>query len=412
MSIELNPVGMTCNIACTYCFEHSARDAGNFGNQAALDREAVARQLKAFGVGQQDRQGHPVGFSLHGGEATLMNWDDLTWVCEWARAEGVPLGLQTNGTLLSEAHLQLFQRYNVHIGISFDGPGDLNDARWAGSQERTREQTAKTEDAIRRIQAAGMPHSFIITLHRGNAIGERLERLVSWLHTMAANGTKAVRLHTLEVNTPLVGQTLTLTPDEQFHAFERLATAPLQMDIFQDIRKLLMGEQDVTCVWNACDPLSTSAVLAVSASGHGENCGRVYKDGIIYGKADRHGSERQLALYQTPQEDGGCLGCQWWVFCQGHCPGEGIDGDWRNRSASCDTLKRMFVLVEDQLISEGLRPKSRDIDWLVQQESTLLDQYAGSRRPTVNSHGDIAHGDRPHGDRPHGDGHGDHYDAA
>ncbi len=30
MTIELEPVGVVCNLSCPYCYEHPMRDAGNF----------------------------------------------------------------------------------------------------------------------------------------------------------------------------------------------------------------------------------------------------------------------------------------------------------------------------------------------------------------------------------------------
>ena len=54
------------------------------------------------------------------------------------------------------------------------------------------------------------------------------------------------------------------------------------------------------------------------------------KDGIDYVKADRPGYERYLALYQTPQEYGGCQGCRFLVSCaRGNVQGTAISsGDW------------------------------------------------------------------------------------
>ena len=30
MSLELSPMGVTCNLSCPYCYEHPMREAGNF----------------------------------------------------------------------------------------------------------------------------------------------------------------------------------------------------------------------------------------------------------------------------------------------------------------------------------------------------------------------------------------------
>ncbi len=84
---------------------------------------------------------------------------------------------------------------------------------------------------------------------------------------------------------------------------------------------MLVGEDHGTsCIWNACDPYTTQAVRGVAGQGQRNNCGRTNKDGIDFGKADTPGYERYLALYQTPQEAGGCSGCSFFLMCKGQCP--------------------------------------------------------------------------------------------
>ena len=97
-------------------------------------------------------------------------------------------GVQTNGSLISDAHLELFKRYRVQVGISIDGPGALNDTRWAGTLARTREATARTEAAIERLCREGMPPSLIVTLHRGNATGAMLPVLHDWFRHLERLG--------------------------------------------------------------------------------------------------------------------------------------------------------------------------------------------------------------------------------
>ena len=67
-------------------------------------------------------------------------------------------------------------------------------------------------------------------------------------------------------------------------------------DVFSDIRKMLLGQdQSTTCIWNGCDPYTTRAVQGVESHGQRSNCGRTNKDGIDFVKADREGFERELA---------------------------------------------------------------------------------------------------------------------
>lgn len=181
-------MGVACNIQCQYCYQNPERDAGNVARSYDLDAMKAA----------VEREGGP--FTLFGGEALLVPERDLEALWAWGFERYGSNSVQTNGVLINEAHLRMFRQYNVHVGISVDGPGKLNDARWNGTVEHTREATAKTEAAIERLCLVGMPPSLIITLHRGNATAEKLTAMHDWLRRLEAMGITSARLHVLEVD--------------------------------------------------------------------------------------------------------------------------------------------------------------------------------------------------------------------
>ena len=416
VSVELRPLGVACNIQCQYCYQNPQRDAGNVPR--SYDLEAMKAAV--------EREGGE--FTLFGGEALLVPEDDLEALWAWGLDRYGANGLQTNGVLINDQHIRMFRQYQVQVGISIDGPGELNDARWAGTLERTREATAKTEAAIARLCREGIPPSLIITLHRGNATAERLPRLHEWLRQLEAMGVTSARLHPLEVDGQAVGATYALSTEENLAAFSSFADlerglTTLRLDVFEDMRNLLRGTDDqTTCVWNACDPYTTRAVRGVEGHGQASNCGRTNKDGIDFVKSATEGFERYLALYHTPQEHGGCAGCRFFLMCKGQCPGTAIDGDWRNRTRDCDLWKSLFRRLEDQLLDAGeipisARPDRRDLEagflerW-AQGETTSIAGVArmfaarseeAAAVASANGHGVIEHGDVPHGDIPHGD---------
>jgi len=252
----------------------------------------------------------------------------------------------------------------VHVGVSVDGPDELNGARWAGSEERTREATARTHAAIARLCAEGLVPSVIVTLHRGNT-GDRLPRLLDWLLGLERLGVTTVRIHNLQADTDAVRAAHALTPRENVELFlaleqfeaNRLTT--LSFDIFDETRRLLSGrDRDASCVWQACDPYTTHAVQGVEGRGQRSNCGRTNKDGAGMLKAAEDGYERYVALYHAPQEYGGCSGCRFFVACKGQCPGTAIDGDWRNRSEDCPLWFALFERAESRLLADGIEPVS------------------------------------------------------
>lgn len=378
MGIEVRPLGVRCNIACQYCYQNPQRDAGNVAR--SYDMAALLGALAA----------DPRPFSLFGGEALLVPLADLERLWAFGLERHGHNTVQTNGTLVGDDHVAAFKRYKVRVGISIDGPGPLNDARWAGTLARTRELTQKTEAAIDRLLTEGVPVSLIVTLHRGNACAEALPRMHAWLEDLAARGLRAARLHTLEVDDPAVGARHALTPAENVAALRSFAALErrvpqLKLDVFTDMRQMLRGRDSrATCVFRACDPYTTEAVSGIEGDGQRSNCGRTNKDGVDFGKAERPGFERYVALHRTSQRDGGCRDCRFFLMCKGHCPGTAIGGDWRNRSEHCEVHKQLFVDLEYELRAAGEQPLSLH-PLRARVEAGMLAAWAEGRNPTIEA---------------------------
>src|SRR5690606_15670082 len=195
----------------------------------------------------------------------------------------------------------------------------------------------------------------------------------------------------------------------------------------------LGDDRHATCSWNACDPWTTAAVRGVEGNGERSNCGRTNKDGIDWFKADVSGYERQIALYHTPQEWGGCKGCRFFYACKGECAGTAIHGDWRNRSSPCRIWYGLMERFEQLILRVGQQPVSRG-RYLKELEQALRKGWASGRKSSVRDtllwiqngkigpqptyDGKSGHGDhwdgswarsvgQEHGDSPHGDEHGD-----
>ncbi|MFI1563877.1 FxsB family cyclophane-forming radical SAM/SPASM peptide maturase [Streptomyces sp. NPDC020490] len=125
-------VANRCNIDCDYCFVFNSRDQAARRLPARMDlavARAAARRIGEHAAAHDLRTIHVV---LHGGEPLLVGVAHMADLLDAVRG-GVPAGtrilfeLQTNGTLLSEAWLDLFERYEVVVGVSLDGPPRAND---------------------------------------------------------------------------------------------------------------------------------------------------------------------------------------------------------------------------------------------------------------------------------------------
>lgn len=373
MTIELEPVGVVCNLSCPYCYEHPMRDAGNFRHKTY----SVEKMLQ----GLEREGGH---FTLFGGEPLLTDIDDLETIFKWGYERYGGNGIQTNGTLITERHIEMFKKYKVHVGISVDGPDDMNDTRWAGSLEKTRELTKKSMWAIKRLLDEKMSMGIIITVHKKNGLLKHRERFKNWIRELKSWGADGARLHPLEIDHSAVGETLALTPEQNIEflldmwEFEITELkGQFTFDIFRDVDLMMRADDNrATCTFLACDPYTTHAVQGIDSQGNQSNCGRGNKEGINWIKAQYDGFERQMALYHTPEEHGGCQGCRFFVMCKGHCPGTGLDMDWRNKPDSCLSWKVSFGIYERLMVQKGQTPLSLHPD-LKKYEEIML--YGFSR---------------------------------
>lgn len=453
MSIEVRPVGVTCNLRCAYCYEEPVRTKTP---TLRYDRVAVLAAI--------DKAEH--NWSLFGGEALLLNLVDLEELLQVSYNKWKRSGVQTNGTLITPKHIELFEKYKTHVGISLDGPEELNDSRWAGTLEATRKATEKTFQAIdmlltraRETNNKSLIPSLIITLHGKNTTIEAWPRMKAWLCDMDARGVSNINFHTMELDAEATKDSEWYVPHDRMKEVMLdlwdLSTTWVNASAvnFKEIVDLLRSEDKNTmCVWHACDPWNTSAVQGLEGDGSPSHCTRTNKDGVDWMPAEGFGEpakwqigdfpltnrshERQLSLYVTPQEHGGCQGCRFWSLCMGHCPGtseESVDGqygDWRLRTTYCQTWKDMFEEGERRLLEIGETPFTHS-PLLPQVEQIMYKGWIHGKNialstaknilegkisfDTVMSQGYLAsgHGDHTDGQsRGHGDLHGDHYDQA
>ena len=377
MGVELRPLGVSCNLACTYCYQEPQRLAGN--HRQSYDLDAMKEAVLAAGG----------PLTLFGGEPLLVDFNDLRDLLEWGCATFGETGIQTNGALITDAHIEVFERCRTQVGVSIDGPAELNDARrHPGGRTRSTTDTIHA-NLVRLVEGMSRPPGLIVTLHRANATAEHLPRMSEWFRDLERIGIRAVRLHVLEVDDPEATD-LTLTPAENVAAllhFIKLEgqLEKLRFDVTSEFTTLLTGrDQGVSCVWRACDPYTTEAVQGVEGNGQSSNCGRTNKDGVDFVKADEVGFERYVALHATPQEHGGCQGCRFFLLCKGQCPGTSVGGDWRNRTEHCLTWKSLFTSVERYLLTRGSTPITLSSE-LPDLEAQMVQSWRDGRNPRIDS---------------------------
>lgn len=122
-----------CNIDCDYCYVFNSSDQTSRRLPARMGVDvarAAARRIRQHAAAHDLQSLHLV---LHGGEPLLAGPRHMHALLTAVRAEiptqgpRVHIELQTNGTLLTPTWLDLFEEFEITVGVSLDGPPRAND---------------------------------------------------------------------------------------------------------------------------------------------------------------------------------------------------------------------------------------------------------------------------------------------
>jgi uncharacterized protein len=148
-----------CNIDCRYCYLTGRTDRRRMGDDllALVGRRIIRKPW----VGDE------LTVVWHAGEPLVLppSYYDRAIALVGAEAPAglaIRHGVQTNGTLITDAWIELFRRHDINVGISIDGPRALHD------NQRVDRAGHGTYDAalsgLRRVAAAGLSFSIITVL--------------------------------------------------------------------------------------------------------------------------------------------------------------------------------------------------------------------------------------------------------
>jgi uncharacterized protein len=362
LAIEFKPLGNACNIGCKYCYQEPMRLAGNTSVSKGYDIDKMIEIADNSGIDEP--------FVVFGGESLLIPKKDLERIFKASYERKGEVSIQSNGSLIDDEHIELFKKYNVHVGVSIDGANDLNEMRASKQKNKTTlELTNASVENLAKLARNNISCGVIFTVHKLNGTKENLPRLQNFIRWLGDMGIKGGNLHMLEVDSGEASDYI-LSPEENEFAFQEMAkffdkdeNKDLQYHPFVALEGMMRGnDEDAHCIWKSCDSMNTGAVYGIEGNGQISNCGMVNKEGIEWTKADDTSRWRDLILYQTPPEKGGCKGCPFFIMCNGYCTGASIDSDWRNKTYYCSSLKKMFKYYEGKIENEGLTPYSKRPD--------------------------------------------------
>lgn len=131
-----------CDLACDHCYIYEHADQSWRTRPKAISDEAISWTALRLAEHAKSHALPSVSVILHGGEPLLAGPARLRRVCEefTAALDGVAaldLRIHTNGIQLSGRFLDLFDEFDVRVGISLDGDRGANDRHRRYADGRT-----------------------------------------------------------------------------------------------------------------------------------------------------------------------------------------------------------------------------------------------------------------------------------
>ena len=123
---------LECNLACKYCFEGNGEKKcpPNIGEINRRFMDSHDKIIKFIDNLYDYNEQQKTSIIWHGGEPALVDPKLMDTVMKDQfdkEHNNISWGMQTNGTIITDKHIEVFKKYNVGVGISLDGLKEHHD---------------------------------------------------------------------------------------------------------------------------------------------------------------------------------------------------------------------------------------------------------------------------------------------
>lgn len=276
MALAIKPI--SCNGGCRSCYEAKIRSGHPHVEIAdfAKVKETLVREMA------KDTKGEWQSPTLHGGEPLLMPYQEIESLLGIIFDKYGKTGIQTNGVLISDRHVELFRKFKTHVGISLDGDtAETNRGRWNDKDWSIGSMTEIVLSSMAKLKREGIGMSIICLLRKYNASLEKIPSLATFLTRLHNEfGIKNIRLNPVTVyekehtDEELSNDELA----EAYRALFNLEAAIPELDLrpMKDFHTLLSGGTNATCSFVGCDVWCTQSETPIFLDGSLGKCRNAY----------------------------------------------------------------------------------------------------------------------------------------
>jgi uncharacterized protein len=361
-SLLIKPASAVCNLDCEYCF-YLDREADPYS--ALPGRRMTLDTLERL-VDNYLFYSYPNSvLAFQGGEPTLAGLPFFEKLVEFEQRYGranhnVSNALQTNAVLLDKNWCDLFRQYNWLLGVSLDGPEEIND-RYRFNKEK-RGTWKRVMQSVELLKANKVEFNILCVLSTANV--DKPKELYRFYRSIGIDNLQFIPLAEFDG----LGNRLpfTITP-EQYGRFmvevfdlwwpER---RKVRIRCFDNIAEAVAGQKPGTCTMHeTCD-----SYVVVEYNGDVYPCdffvesgwklGNVNDDS--WGEIARRSKRFSFAGKKTIAHPE-CQACEWQSLCHGGCPKfrHGPRRNFEDLDYFCSAYKTMFARTVEPLRKELTR---------------------------------------------------------
>ncbi len=349
-SLLIKPASAVCNLDCAYCF-YLDREADPYKSLPArrMSMDTLERLVDTYLFYSYPNS----TFAFQGGEPTLAGLDFFTKLVELQQRYGrdgqnVSNALQTNAVLLDDNWAQLFRQYNWLLGVSLDGPEEINDAyRFNKAGHGTWKQVMRSVECLQKNK---VDFNILCVLNQAN-VGKAKE-LYRFYKSLGIDNIQFIPL--AEFNPDGSRMPFTITAEEYGKFLVEMFDLwwpdrrKIRIRFFDNIAESVAGMKPGSCTMHeTCD-----SYVVVEYNGDIYPCdffvegswklGNITLDSWSeIARRTRRYSFAQKKTLAHPE----CQACDWQSICHGGCPKfrHGPQGQFEDLDYFCQAYKMIYA---------------------------------------------------------------------
>lgn len=346
-----------CNLRCKYCFINN--NIKSLSNIMTIELAKIIIDQIAKFILLPHNANRVCNILWHGGEPLI--WDAsyyrevLSYMHDTYPGVTWKNAMQTNLTLLTDEHIQVFSEFSVRVSTSMDGYSSLHDAnRIFANGNKTHSIIV---EKLHKLAEKNMRSGLIVVLNRTN-----IDKVIE-IYDYYKKYNQGFRVNPLiDTGEALINYSLSISPESYAEAMKRFFDYWINDDDAVPVHNFIEWTSAlVTGVTSSCSFTENcqNQFTVIEPNGDISVCdrlcgsaeyvyGNIMKDDLyeVFLKKQKVFEKRSNILRMHD-----CKDCKYWNICYGGCPTESSGGleNINMKFKYCDSYKEIYQYIENYI---------------------------------------------------------------